>query len=139
AVTVRDRDGVVGVGEAAPLQAYDGVGLAAVRAQVEGCADVLGAGDDQPLAALRAACRGRCPLPQARAALDVALWALEARRRDLPLASVVAQRPAEAGVVDATNGATDPEAAARASAGAAGPGCRGAAGQVGTGDHAARV
>src|SRR5437588_859658 len=34
AVTVRDRDGVVGVGEAAPLQAYDGVGLTAVRAAV---------------------------------------------------------------------------------------------------------
>ena len=139
AVTVRDRDGVVGVGEAAPLQAYDGVGLAAVRAQVEGCADVLGAGDDQPLAALRAACRGRCPLPQARAALDVALWDLEARRRDLPLASVLAQRPAEAVVVNATIGATDPEAAARAAAEAAGAGFRCVKVKVGMGDDAGRL
>src|SRR3954452_12549105 len=101
-VRVTDRDGVTGLGEAAPLEPFDGVSLDAVRAEIEGCRSILAAGDDAspadlraavrreregsrsiraagadaPPADLRAACRRACSLPQAVAALDVALWDL---------------------------------------------------------------
>src|SRR5207253_1852497 len=68
---VRAADGTVGRGEAAPLEPYDGVRLADVRAEVEACRDLLADGDAEPPGALRAACRRRCSLPHALAALDV--------------------------------------------------------------------
>src|SRR5919204_1402177 len=88
-VSVRDRDGVAGVGEAAPLAAYDGVRLDEARAEVEACAELLAEGDAQAPPALRAACRARCSLAPAAAALDVALWDLEAHRAGRPLAELL--------------------------------------------------
>ena len=67
-VRVRDGDGLTGLGEAAPLEPFDGVSVEAVRAEVEGCRDVLAAGGEP--ARLRSACRRACSLPHAAAALD---------------------------------------------------------------------
>src|SRR5919197_3301324 len=92
-VRVRDGDGLTGLGEAAPLEPFDGVSVEAVRAEVEGCREVLVAGGEP--ARLRAACRRACSLPHAAAALDVALWDLEARRARAPLAALLAPEPRE--------------------------------------------
>src|SRR5690242_19597650 len=92
-VRVTDRDGVYGLGEAAPLEPFDGVSLDAVRAEVEGCRSILATDEDASPADLRAACRRACALPHAVAALDVALWDLEARRAGRPLASLLARQP----------------------------------------------
>ncbi|MDP9385192.1 MAG: hypothetical protein M3P50_08170, partial [Actinomycetota bacterium] len=56
-------DGLAGIGEAAPLEAYDGVPLAAVRAALDAYARVLEDVED-PEAALDA-CRAERDLPQA--------------------------------------------------------------------------
>ena len=45
AVRLRAGDGTVGCGEAAPLEPYDGVGLEAVRAELDACREVLADGD----------------------------------------------------------------------------------------------
>jgi L-alanine-DL-glutamate epimerase-like enolase superfamily enzyme len=103
-----------GVGEAAPLAPYDGVSLADVR---RGLAPAL--------ADLRAYADGsaaRVSLPQAAAALDVALLDLAALSADLPLASLLADAPASAIPVNATIAATDPAGAAREAADAAAAG-----------------
>src|ERR687888_340896 len=70
------RDGVIGWGEAAPLEPYDGVSLAAVRA-------AAGAAE------LREACREVAALPQALAAVDLALWDLAGNRERRPVSALL--------------------------------------------------
>ena len=68
-------DGLPGVGEAAPLEPYDGVALAAVRAALDAYAARARASRPTPTAdALRAPARAERDLPQALAAIDLALW-----------------------------------------------------------------
>src|SRR3954452_12866604 len=110
-VRVTDRDGITGLGEAAPLEPFDGVSLDSVRAEIEGCRSILAAGDDASPADLRAACRRACSLPQAVAALDVPLWDLEARRAGRPLAALLGPEPREEVALNAFVDATDPEEA----------------------------
>jgi len=117
AVRLRADDGTTGCGEAAPLEPYDGVGLAAVRAEIESCRDILADGDSAPHGELLDACRPRCSLPQSLAALDVALWDLAGRRAHLPVARLLASDAAAQVPVNSTIGATDPaEAASQAEA-----------------------
>ena len=106
AVRLRAGDGTVGCGEAAPLEAYDGVGLDAVRAEIEACRDVLADEDDAPRAELLEACRVRCSLPQSLAAIDLALWDLTGRRAHRPVARLLTGDPAWQVAVNATIGAT---------------------------------
>jgi L-Ala-D/L-Glu epimerase len=138
-VRVTDREGVSGVGEAAPLEPFDGVSLDSVRAEVEGCRSILAAGDDASPAELRAACRRACALPHAAAALDVALWDLEARRAERPLAALLAPEPREEVPLNAFVDATEPEDAARAAADAARAGFRCVKVKIGVGDDAGRL
>src|SRR6201999_2483639 len=63
-----------GEGEAAPLEPYDGVPLAAVRAALDAYARI-----DAPPEELLAACAAERDLPQALAAIDLALWDRRAR------------------------------------------------------------
>jgi L-alanine-DL-glutamate epimerase-like enolase superfamily enzyme len=130
-------DGLVGYGEGAPLEPYDGVSVEAVEADLEECLDLLEAGDpldrDGLLAAARShltgapagvpnlleACRQRCALPQTLAAIDLALWDLAARRAGVPVARLIDPEASAVTAVNALIGATAPEAAAREAASAA--------------------
>ena len=75
-----DADGLVGDGEAAPLEDYDGVTLDDVRAALEDCREVLAQSDGADRRALLDACARLAVLPQAVAAIDLALWDLAGRR-----------------------------------------------------------
>jgi o-succinylbenzoate synthase len=88
---VHDHGGLSGYGEAAPLHSYDGVAMSDVRDALEDCrivlagatlADVL---DATARAELLAACERRAVLPQALAAIDLALWDLVGRARREPV------------------------------------------------------
>ena len=83
AVTLRGEDGLCGYGEAAPLEPYDGVSLASVRAALDAYAAVLSTAD--PTEDLLAACAAERDLPQALAAVDLALWDHASRRTGTPL------------------------------------------------------
>lgn len=79
-------DGEVGHGEAAPLASYDGVSLADVRAALEDCRPVLESYPDAtPIADVLARCSEATVLPQALAAVDLALWDLAGRRTREPV------------------------------------------------------
>src|SRR5690348_1965725 len=85
-VSLEAADGLVGYGEAAPLQSYDGVSRAEVRTGLEACAPVLEAYPDAaPIADVIARCGEATLLPQALAAIDLALWDLAGRRTHEPV------------------------------------------------------
>lgn len=119
-------DGVSGLGEAAPLPAYDGVSEE----------DVLGAlrrwDPDGPLP----------ELPQAAAAVDLALWDLRGRRAGEPVWRLLGagdRDPPGAIEVNATIGAVAAEAAGRAARAARRAGFTCVKVKVGVGDDLARV
>jgi L-alanine-DL-glutamate epimerase-like enolase superfamily enzyme len=85
-VSLEAADGLTGYGEAAPLQSYDGVSPAEVRVALEACAPVLEAyRDAAPIADVLARCGEAIVLPQALAAIDLALWDLAGRRTREPV------------------------------------------------------
>ncbi|MET0818167.1 MAG: o-succinylbenzoate synthase, partial [Solirubrobacteraceae bacterium] len=98
-------DGDEGLGEAAPLEPYDGVPLAAVAAAFDAYAAVLrDAPDDAEPGDLLAACAAERPLPQALAAVDLALWDRTGRRTVRPVAELLAAGAASSVPVNATIG-----------------------------------
>ncbi|MBA2638351.1 MAG: hypothetical protein H0U79_09080, partial [Solirubrobacterales bacterium] len=100
-------DGVVGRGEAAPLEPYDGVSLDAAREALEAYRVVVGDLDDAPGGAVLDACRAAADLPQALAAVDLALWDRAGRRAGRPVAALLTGIPARWVAVNATVGAQD--------------------------------
>ena len=110
-------DGTWGEGEAAPLEPYDGVSLAEVRAALDAYAAVLS--DMDPTEDLLAACAAERDLPQALAAIDLALWDHASRRTETPLARLIDPRAVGSVPVNATIGAEDRAGAAEAAAKAA--------------------
>jgi L-Ala-D/L-Glu epimerase len=85
-VALEAADGLVGYGEAAPLESYDGVSPAEVRAALQACAPVLEAyRDATPIADVLARCAEATVLPQALAGIDLALWDLAGRRTREPV------------------------------------------------------
>jgi L-alanine-DL-glutamate epimerase-like enolase superfamily enzyme len=127
--------GDYGEGEAAPLEPYDGVSLAAVRAALDVYAEVLRDDPDDPLDA----CRRERDLPQALAAIDLALWDRRARSRGVPLARLIAREPLAAVPVNATIGAEDRAGAAAQAAAAVARGFTTLKVKVGIGDDAGRL
>lgn len=109
---VEDRSGRVAFGEAAPLEPYDGVSLERCRAALEAHAAVLAGRGTDGGAALLDACREADDLPQALAAVDLALWSLAGIREQRPIAALLADAPLAAVPVNALIGAEAPEAAA---------------------------
>jgi L-Ala-D/L-Glu epimerase len=124
-----------GEGEAAPLEPYDGVSLAAVRAALDAYARVLDSEPEDPLEA----CRAERDLPQALAAIDLALWDREARRTGTPVARLIAPDALAAVPVNATIGAEDRAGAAAQAARAVAEGYRTLKVKVGIGDDAGRL
>jgi L-Ala-D/L-Glu epimerase len=123
-----------GIGEAAPLEPYDGVSMGSVLAALDAYAEVLAGDPDDPLEA----CRAERDLPQALAAIDLALWDGRARAAGTPLCELLGGdlRPVP---VNASIGAEDRAGAAEAAARAASEGYRCVKVKVGVGDDAGRL
>jgi L-Ala-D/L-Glu epimerase len=136
---IRGADGVEGRGEAAPLEPYDGVPLAAVAEALERYAAILRDGDDLPGGALLDACREAADLPQALAAVDLALWDRAGRREGRPVCELIADDVASSVRVNATIAAEDRAGAAAAAAEAARAGYTCVKVKAGVGDDAGRV
>jgi o-succinylbenzoate synthase len=139
-VSLTGEDGVTGYGEAAPLESYDGVGLEDVLAALEDCRQVLStAAPETPRAALLAACVRAAVLPQAIAAVDLALWDLEGRRAAKPIWRLLGSGWPASIAVNATVAVADRSGAAAAAAEAREAGFHCLKVKVGIGDDAGRL
>ncbi len=138
-VRLESTDGFVGLGEAAPLASYDGVTIDDVRAALEDCRRVLIDGDRVEPSALLAACADAAVLPQALAAIDLAVWDLEGRRVGEPVWRLLGAAEAEPVAVNATIADPDRAGAAAAAAAAREQGFGSIKVKVGLGDDAARL
>lgn len=133
-------DGIVGRGEAAPLEAYDGVPAAAVTEALALYAELLREfGPDVPGHLLLDACRKAAELPEALAAIDLALWDRAGKRAGRPVAALLREDHLMAVDVNATIGALDRAGAAAAAGQAAAEGFGCVKLKVGTGDDPGRV
>jgi L-alanine-DL-glutamate epimerase-like enolase superfamily enzyme len=129
-----------GEGEAAPLEHYDGVPTPTVLAALDAYGTILAeAAPDASHAELLAACRAERDLPQALAAVDLALWDRAARRTGLPVARLLADGTSAAVPVNAMIGAEDAATAAAQAAAARDRGFRCVKVKVGIGDDARRL
>lgn len=139
-VAITGQDGVTGYGEAAPLEPYDGVSIERTMLALERHGEVMEAHPEggRP-ASLLEACRTADALPQAFAAIDLALWDRAGRRQGKPVCSLLVDDPAQGVSVNATLSAGDRATAAGEAAEAAerGFGCLKL--KVGIGDDAGRV
>lgn len=107
-------DGIIGWGEAAPLQPYDGVPTYAVREALKLYAPLLADGENVPAAELMDRCREVADLPQALAAVDMALWDRAGQKENLPVCAMLSDDAAESVRVNATIAAEDRAGAAAA-------------------------
>jgi L-Ala-D/L-Glu epimerase len=130
-------DGTWGEGEAAPLEPYDGVSITQVKAALDAYAAVLR--NIEPTADVLEACRQERDLPQALAAIDLALWDHASRRTQTQLSTLIDPRAVGAVPVNATISADDRAGAASAAAEAARQGFRCVKVKVGVGDDAGRL
>jgi len=129
-----------GIGEAAPLEPYDGVSTAAVRAALDAYGEVLKRMPDTAThTQMLAACAAERALPQALAAIDLALWDRAGRAAGRPVAELISPSASRAVEVNATISASDPVFAAAEAYRAAAAGYRCVKVKVGAGDDAARV
>jgi L-alanine-DL-glutamate epimerase-like enolase superfamily enzyme len=133
------EDGSVGFGEAAPLEPYDGVSIERARAALEDYAPVLRASDGSRRAEVLDACREVADLPQALAAVDLALWDLAGRRAREPVWRLLGVREPAPVAVNWTIGATDRTGAASEAASARAEGFTCVKVKVGVGDDAGRL
>jgi L-alanine-DL-glutamate epimerase-like enolase superfamily enzyme len=137
---IEGADGAVGRGEAAPLEPYDGVSLEACEAAVQAIAAVLRRdGDRLSGGELLDACRAAADLPQALAAIDLAMWDRAGRRAGRPVSALLSDEVLDEVPVNVTIGAVDRAGAAVAAARAAADGFGCVKLKVGVGDDAGRV
>ena len=130
---------VVGVGEAAPLEPYDGVSLDAVRAALERCRPLLEDAAHGDREELVDACWLEAGLPQAVAAVDLALWDLEGKQTARPVAGLLGAHAGAPVPVSAAIGAVDRTGAAAEAAAAVADGFTTLKVKVGVGDDAGRL
>jgi L-alanine-DL-glutamate epimerase-like enolase superfamily enzyme len=135
-VRLEADDGLVGFGEAAPLEPYDGVPFAAVGAALDAYAELAHEVAEE---ALLEACRAERDLPQALAAVDLALWDLAGKRAGRPVAQLISVEAARSIPVNATVGAEDRAGAAAAAGAAAQADFDTVKVKVGVGDDAGRL
>ena len=138
-LTIEGADGVRGRGEAAPLEPYDGVCAQRARAALEAYRPLLEGGDGLDGGELLDACRAADELPQALAAVDMALWDRAGRRAGLPVAALLSESALDEVQVNATIGAADRAGAAASAAAARAAGFACVKLKVGIGDDAGRV
>jgi len=111
-VSLSDSDGITGYGEAAPLEAYDGVSTESVLAALQSYRDVLADSDDLGGAQMIEACRRVADIPAALAALDLAMWDRAGRRAGRTVAALLCDDPVARVSVNASITATDRAGAA---------------------------
>jgi L-alanine-DL-glutamate epimerase-like enolase superfamily enzyme len=139
-VTLEDSDGLIGCGEAAPLQPYDGVSIERALEALEAHRAVLA-----KVPRRRAGrttldrCRDADELPQALAAIDMALWDIAGKRAQRPICALLSDTPAAAVTVNASVASRTPEQAAAAAAVAVAAGYTAVKLKVGMPDDEARV
>jgi L-alanine-DL-glutamate epimerase-like enolase superfamily enzyme len=139
-VSLEAADGLVGYGEAAPLESYDGVSIAEVRAGLDACAPVLEAyRDATPIADVLARCAEATVVPQALAAVDLALWDLAGRRTREPVWRLLGASRAGAIEVNWTIASSDRSGAAHEAAIARAEGYGTVKVKVAIGDDAGRL
>ncbi len=136
-VSLVGDDGVVGMGEAAPLEPYDGVSLDEAEATLQEYAAAISRLHDGP--EILATCQDTRDLPQALAAVDIALWDRAGKREGRPIAALLAEHPLDAVPVNATIGAIEPKAARAAAARAVADGFTCVKVKVGVGNDAKRL
>jgi L-Ala-D/L-Glu epimerase / N-acetyl-D-glutamate racemase len=110
--TIEAADGVAGHGEAAPLEDYDGVSVDRVLKALAAHSSVLVTSERSTDSDVRAACAAADPLPQALAAVDLALWDLSGRRAGKSVSTLLGVADPTPIAVNATIGAVAPQAAA---------------------------
>jgi o-succinylbenzoate synthase len=134
-----DGRGHVGHGEAAPLEYYDGVGIDDVRGALEDCRAALATSDGSDRDAVLAECARLAVLPQAIAAIDLALWDLAGRRAGAPVWRLLGAESAPPLEVGATIAAGDRAGAAAEAAAFRAAGFRALKAKVALGDDAGRL
>lgn len=144
-VSLAGADGVVGYGEAAPLQAYDGVSPERVTSALERYRGVIrdlrerDLGERGAGASVLDACREADALPQALAGIDLALWDMAGKREGKPVSTLLSESALARVQVNATLAATDRAGAAKQAAAAVADGFSTLKLKVGIGDDAGRV
>jgi L-alanine-DL-glutamate epimerase-like enolase superfamily enzyme len=143
-ITLTDDEGVAGHGEAAPLEPYDGVGVERVLAALDRYRTALAPAGAISREKALAACRAADELPQALAAIDLALWDRAGRLRGEPVAALLAERlgapqPLSRVAVNAVISATDRAGAAAEAAAAVAAGFTCLKLKVGIGDDGGRL
>jgi L-alanine-DL-glutamate epimerase-like enolase superfamily enzyme len=139
-VSLQASDGQTGHGEAAPLQSYDGVSMADVRTALEDCRPILKSyRDAAPIDDILARCSEATVLPQALAAIDLALWDLAGRRTREPVWRLLGAAGASPVSVNWTIAAADRSGAAREAAQARADGFATVKVKVAIGDDAGRL
>ena len=141
-VRLEGEDGIAGHGEAAPLPAYGGPSLERVVATLETYAEIVAAaGEEGPAAGMRMleACRAADDVPEAIAALDMALWDRAGKRAGKPVAALISDAYSPRVPVNATLTALDRAGAAEQAAHAVSEGYGCVKVKVGLGDDAGRV
>jgi len=138
-VALTGEDGVTGYGEAAPLEPYDGVSLVSVRRALERYAPVLRDARGSGGAQLVDACRQVEDLPQAFAAIDLALWDRAGRLAGKPVAALLSDDALTRVPVNATISASGRAGAAEQAASSVRDGYTCVKLKVGIGDDAGRV
>jgi L-alanine-DL-glutamate epimerase-like enolase superfamily enzyme len=138
-VTLTGDDGLAGYGEAAPLEAYDGVSIERVEQALDLYRPLLEQAAEISGARLVEACQEADPLPQALAAIDMALWDRAGRRMGRPIAALLSDDHAMHVPVNATLSALDRAGAAEQAANAVQEGFTCLKVKVGVGDDAGRV
>jgi L-alanine-DL-glutamate epimerase-like enolase superfamily enzyme len=138
-VSLTGADGVSGYGEAAPLEPYDGISIERTQTALERYATVLADASELNGALLVDACRRVDELPQALAAIDMALWDRGGRIAGKPIAALLTNDPASAVPVNATIAASDRAGVAEEVTAALTTGYECVKLKVGIGDDAGRV
>jgi len=134
-LTVQDGEGHAGHGEAAPLRAAP----AEIEAALRDCLPVLAEHEAAQRQAALGQCAAAAALPEALAAVDLALWDLAGQRAGAPVWRLLgASRPPEVSV-NATIASPDRLGAARLAAAARERGFRTVKVKVGLGDDAGRL
>jgi L-Ala-D/L-Glu epimerase len=118
-ITLSDDDGLIGRGEAAPLESYDGVSVDAVLAALDAYRPILAERRRTGSGTVLDRCREAADLPQAFAAIDLALWDLAGQRVGQPVCELLTDHPAQTIAVNATVAAEDRDVAALVAADAA--------------------
>ena len=136
---LEDSAGRVGRGEAAPLPDYNGVSVDDVREALDGCRATLMRAARLTREELLARCTELAVLAPAVAAIDLALWDLDGRRKGQPVWRLLGARAAAPVEVNYTIAASDRAGAAAQASTAKAAGFRCVKAKVGIGDDAGRL